>query len=66
MTLFPEGWSRQVGWTDTDWGKRNEQPGGKKKRATTLWRNVVTYRGIPLEAKKAIQDISSEHYVSVG
>ena len=66
MTLFPEGWSRQVGWTDTGWGKRNEQSGGKKKRATALWRNVVTYRGIPLEVKKAIQDISSEHYVPVG
>ena len=66
MTLFPEGWSRHVGWTDLGWGKRDEPSKSKKKRATALWRNVVTYRGIPLEIKKAIQDISNEHYIPVG
>jgi hypothetical protein len=66
MTLFPEGWSRHVGWTDLGWGKRNEPAKGKKKRATALWRNVVTYRGIPLEVKKAIQELSNEHYIPVG
>lgn len=66
MTLFPEGWSRQVGWTDTGWGKRNEPARDKKKRSTALWRNVVTYRGIPAEVKTAIQSISGEHYVPVG
>lgn len=66
MTLFPEGWSRHVGWTDLGWGKRDEPARGKKKRANPLWRNVVTYRGIPIEVKQAIQDISSEHYIPVG
>lgn len=66
MTLFPEGWSRHVGWTDLGWGKRNEPAKGKKKRATALWRSVVTYRGIPLEVKKAIQELSNEHYIPVG
>lgn len=66
MTLFPEGWSRHVGWSELGWGKRDETGRSKKKRATALWRNVVTYRGIPMEVKKAIQDISSEHYIPVG
>ncbi len=66
MTLFPEGWSRHVGWTDLGWGKREDPGREKKKRKTALWRNVVTYRGIPFEVKKAIQDISNEHYIPVG
>jgi hypothetical protein len=66
MTLFPEGWSRHVGWTDMGWGKREETSRGKKKRPPALWRNVVTYRGIPAEVKQAIQVISKEHYIPVG
>lgn len=66
MTLFPEGWTRHVGWTDLGWGKRKETAQRKEKRATPLWRNVVTYRGIPLEVKQAIQMISNEHYIPVG
>lgn len=66
MTLFPEGWNQHVGWTDLGWGKREVPSKDKKKRTTALWRKVVTYRGIPLEVKKAIQDISNEHYIPVG
>lgn len=66
MTLFPEGWNRHVGWTDMGWGKREETLRGKKKRPTALWRNVVTYRGIPPEVKQAIQAISNEHSIPVG
>ncbi len=66
MTLFPEGWNRHVAWSDTGWGKRNEPSRDKKKHAAALWRNVVTYRGIPAEIKKSIQEISNEHFVPVG